>query len=67
VLHVLGIIERALGRPLHIVHQGRVHGDVDHTHADTRRAAAELGWRAGVRVEDGIPSEVAWLRQLYGS
>jgi len=67
VMHVLGIIEGALGRPLHIVHQPRVHGDVDHTHADTRRVAAGLGWRAGVRVEDGIPSEVAWLRELYGA
>jgi UDP-glucose 4-epimerase len=65
VLHVLGIIGLALGRKLQVVHRPRVHGDVDHTHADTRRAATALGWRTTVRVEDGIPAEVAWLRELY--
>ncbi len=63
--HVLGIIESALGRKLAITFQPPVHGDVRDTHADTRRVAAELGWHAAVRPEDGIPAEVAWLRALY--
>jgi UDP-glucose 4-epimerase len=62
---VVGLIETALGRKLRLEFKPPVHGDVRDTHADTRRVAAELGWRARVRVEDGIPAEVAWLRQLY--
>lgn len=62
--HVIGVIEAALGKPLRAQFKPPVHGDVNHTHADTRRAAAELGWRARVRVEDGVPAEVAWLRQM---
>jgi UDP-glucose 4-epimerase len=62
--HVIGVIEMALGKRLAAAFKPPVHGDVSHTHADTRRAAAELGWRAQVRVEDGVPAEVAWLRQM---
>ena len=62
--YVVGLIEQAVGRKLQIEFKPPVHGDVRDTHADTRRVAAELGWRAQVRVEEGIPAEVAWLRQL---
>jgi nucleoside-diphosphate-sugar epimerase len=62
---VIHLIESALGQPLRAQFRPAVHGDVRDTHADTRRAAFELGWRAAVSVEDGIPAEVAWLRQLY--
>jgi UDP-glucose 4-epimerase len=65
VLQVLGVIEHALDKKLQLVHRSRVHGDVDHTHADTTRVAAALGWRTTVRIEAGIPAEVAWLRELY--
>jgi UDP-glucose 4-epimerase len=63
--YVVERIEAALGKKLQARFQPPVHGDVNHTHADPRRAAAELGWKARVRVEDGIPAEVAWLRELY--
>ena len=63
--HVVGLIESALGAKLQVQFKPPVHGDVRDTHADTRRIAQELGWRAAVRVEDGIPAEVAWLRQVY--
>jgi UDP-glucose 4-epimerase len=63
--HVVQRIEAAVGRKLQARFLPPVHGDVGHTHADPRRAAAELGWSAQVRVEDGIPAEVAWLRELY--
>jgi UDP-glucose 4-epimerase len=63
--YVVQRIEAALGRKLEARFMPPVHGDVGHTHADPTRAASELGWRAGVRVEDGIPAEVAWLRELY--
>jgi len=63
--HVIGVIEAALGKKLDARYTAKALGDVDHTHADTRHVAAELGFRAGIRVEDGIPREVAWARQLY--
>ncbi len=63
--HVIAVIEAALGRKLEARFAAKALGDVDHTHADTGHAAAELGFRAGIRVEDGIPQEVAWVRQLY--
>lgn len=63
--YVVEIIEQALGRKIQAEFKPPVPGDVGHTHADTRRAAAELGFRARVRVEDGIPAEVAWARELY--
>jgi UDP-glucose 4-epimerase len=62
---VIGMIEKALGRSLQARYGDRVHGDVQDTHADTRHVAAELGFRASVPVEDGIPLEVAWARDLY--
>lgn len=62
--HVIGIIEASLGQELEVHFQPRALGDVRHTHADTRRAASELGFRARVGVEEGIPLEVAWVREL---
>jgi len=58
-------IEAVLGRKLQVRFLSPVHGDVGHTHADTRRAAVELGFRARRRVEDGIPAQVEWQRELY--
>jgi nucleoside-diphosphate-sugar epimerase len=65
--HVIGLIEQALGRKLAAHFAPKVRGDVDHTHADTRAVRQELGWRAAVTVEAGIPLEVAWARTLYRS
>jgi UDP-glucose 4-epimerase len=65
--HVIGVIEGAVGRPMQVEFHPPVPGDVGHTHADTRRAASELGFRARVRVEDGIPAEVEWMRALLGA
>jgi UDP-glucose 4-epimerase len=62
---VIGIIEEALGQSLQTRYVDRVHGDVRDTVADTRNVATELGFHATVAVEDGIPLEVAWARELY--
>ena len=63
--YVVQLIEAALGKKLQARFQPPVPGDVGHTHADPRLAEAELGFRARRRVEDGIPAEVAWLKELY--
>lgn len=62
---VIGVIEKALGRPLKATYGDRVHGDVQDTHADTHHIGAELGFRARIPVEEGIPREVEWGRALY--
>jgi UDP-glucose 4-epimerase len=56
--YVVGLIEQELGKKLAARFLPPVHGDVGHTHADTSRAASELGWRARVRI---------WVRSLYGA
>lgn len=63
--YVISIIEKALGKPLQADFQDRVYGDVQDTHADTSSVAAELGYKAKVPVEEGIPQEVAWGREIY--
>ncbi len=65
--HVIGVIEEALGKKLDAKFSAKALGDVDHTHAATRHVAEELGFRADIRVEQGIPLEVEWARQLYES
>ena len=65
--HVVGVIESALGRRLQARFLPKALGDVDRTHADTRHAASELGFRARVQVEAGIPQQVAWQQALYGA
>lgn len=65
--HVIGVIEEALGKKLEARFLSKALGDVDHTHADTSHVATELGFRAGIRVEEGVPLEVEWARQLYAS
>ncbi len=39
-------------------------GDVDATFADITRATEELGWVPRMRLEDGLATVVAWLRDL---
>lgn len=62
--YVVGLIEKAIDRKLRVEFKPPVHGDVRDTHADTRRVTTELGWRARVPVEEGIPAEAAWLQTL---
>jgi len=63
--YVISLIEKALGKPLQANFQERVYGDVQDTHADTTQVARELGFKAQVPVEAGIPQEVAWGREIY--
>jgi nucleoside-diphosphate-sugar epimerase len=67
LLHVIGVIEQALGRRLETRFLPKALGDVVHTHADTRRAATDLGFHARIPVEAGIPQQVTWQRALYGA
>ncbi|MFD9687361.1 NAD-dependent epimerase/dehydratase family protein [Kitasatospora sp. NPDC059088] len=45
----------------------RPEGDPLGGYADTRRAAALLGWQPGIRLADGIDRYVAWLKATPGA
>ncbi len=60
VLDAIATIERVLGAPLRLRHVDAFKGDVSHTHADTTRARAELGFEPKTSLEDGLRAQAAW-------
>lgn len=53
-------IERVVGRPVQRRHLPVQPGDVPRTHADIRRARAQLGWGPQVSLDEGLRRYVAW-------
>ena len=58
---VIASIEKILEKPLKINSEPVQKGDVRHTWADTRRAAAAIGFQPATRLEDGLRLERDWL------
>jgi nucleoside-diphosphate-sugar epimerase len=56
------LIGELLGAPLRTKHVDRSRGDSRVTAADSRLAAAELGFRPSVRLRCGLESQIAWHR-----
>ena len=56
------LLERQLGRPIHVAYEERRPGDQSIYISDIRRAERELGWRPHVGVEEGIRRLYAWIR-----
>ncbi len=56
------LIER-VGRG-QVRYEGRQHGDVTHTYADTTRARAELGFAPAVPLAAGLARQVEWQQAL---
>ncbi|MFM8412770.1 MAG: NAD-dependent epimerase/dehydratase family protein [Alphaproteobacteria bacterium] len=59
---VLAMLGDLVGRPVDVRREERQRGDVRDTHASTDLARAELGWRPGTPLREGLAAEVAWLR-----
>lgn len=59
------ILAEATGVPLAADHAEARPADVRRHWADVRRAAALLGFRATVALEDGLRDYLAWFRQAY--
>ena len=56
------LLEAALGRKAIMEHQPNQPGDVPITYADIARAKAKLGYHPRIKIEQGIPLFVNWLR-----
>ncbi|MBI5155362.1 GDP-mannose 4,6-dehydratase [Candidatus Poribacteria bacterium] len=64
VRRTLDVLAAATGREVRIKQLPRQHGDVTHTLADTSRAAADLGWKPAVSLEEGMAREAQYVRDL---
>lgn len=62
MLDVIRRVGRLAGAPVPVQHQPAEFGDVRRTAGDTRRARAGLGWAPRVRLDDGLRSELDWVR-----
>jgi UDP-glucuronate 4-epimerase len=61
--YLIELLENALGKRAIIDRQPPQPGDVPITFADISRAQAELGYAPKVKIEQGIPLFVDWLRE----
>ena len=59
---LIGRVESAVGRPIHVERAVHQPGDVARTGADTSRARALLGWQPEVSLDEGIALQVDWQR-----
>jgi UDP-glucuronate 4-epimerase len=62
LLHLIRVIEGALGKSALIRHVPPQEGDPDRTHADIRSAQSMIGYRPMVSIEAGIQAFVEWYR-----
>jgi UDP-glucuronate 4-epimerase len=63
VTEVLALVAELTGRTLDIRREETQKGDMRDTFADTSRARADLGFRPGWTLRDGLAAEVEWLRK----
>jgi nucleoside-diphosphate-sugar epimerase len=65
VNHVLTLIEKIVGKPVHVRREPPQKGDMRDTYADTSLAQADLGFRPQTTLEQGLAAEYAWLQTLW--
>jgi UDP-glucose 4-epimerase len=63
----LDTLQEVVGRPLTINRGATQSGDVRDTLADTRLAAADLGFSPAVSLKAGLQAEWDWLQQTHGA
>jgi UDP-glucose 4-epimerase len=61
---VLGILQDSLKKTAKVRYTAKERGDVDHSHADIRRARDEFGYTPRTPVEEGLRREAEWLADL---
>jgi len=64
LLTLIRMIADAVGGELRVERASVPLGDVEATFADIARARDELGWTPRLRLAEGIPTVVSWVRQL---
>lgn len=65
MLEVIDLINEISGRPLKIDRRPGVAGDVFRTGGSTERIRQDLGWSAGVRLEEGLRRHYAWAQRSF--
>jgi nucleoside-diphosphate-sugar epimerase len=61
---VLQLLEEITGSPVQVIYDEKQPGDVVHTYADTRQAAAVLGYQPHVTLRAGLADEFDFVRGL---
>jgi nucleoside-diphosphate-sugar epimerase len=57
----IALVEEISGRTLDIERVEAAAGDVKRTKADVTRAAAELGWKPGTPLREGLAAQWEWV------
>jgi UDP-glucuronate 4-epimerase len=65
VSHVVGLLERAIGRKAVVQHEAMQPGDVPATCADIGDLEAAVGFRPSTPIEDGMDRFVTWYRSYH--
>jgi nucleoside-diphosphate-sugar epimerase len=60
VLEMLAVVESSTGKRVPVVEAAAQPGDPSCVHGSIRAAAANLGWRPEVNLDEGIDQQVAW-------
>lgn len=61
---VLNLLQEYLSKKAKIRYTTKERGDVDHSHADIRRAQEEFGYTPRTSLEEGLRREALWLAEL---
>jgi UDP-glucose 4-epimerase len=61
VIDLIHAIEDATGRIAILYHAEEQKGDVQDTWADAAKAGRRIGWKAKVRIEEGLTQYVVWM------
>jgi len=61
VIDLIKAIEEATGKTAHLRYVEEQKGDVQDTWADARKAEQMLGWRAQVKIQDGLERYISWI------
>jgi UDP-glucuronate 4-epimerase len=66
LLYFISLLEENLGKKALIQFESRQAGDVDITWSDISDLETNVGYRAKVTLEEGIPQFVRWYKEFYG-
>ncbi|MDX2155534.1 MAG: NAD-dependent epimerase [Hyphomicrobiaceae bacterium] len=66
LMHLIGCLEKALGRTAEKRYLPMQPGDVPDTYADIEALAADTGFRPSTPIEVGVERFVAWYKAYYG-